>query len=80
MKKTILQLGRTIPKKQLQFILGGNDTNECSYGTCPNNQTCYQRIASSSTFCSSESQNFIATPVPEPTPKIQGPGFPRYTD
>ena len=63
MKKSILNLGTPISRKSQQLILGGNDQS-CTYGSCPENYTCYQNT--SGTFCSDLPQGLSALEVPNP--------------
>ncbi len=70
MKKSILNLGKILPKKSQQLIFGGNNHNECGYGTCGGGASCYD--GGNGTFCSEKDPGINALPVPEPDkPSIQ---------
>ena len=73
MKKSILNLGSPISRKSQQLIFGGNDQS-CTFGSCPEDYTCYQN--SGGTFCSDQDQGLSAIAV-RPWPigkKISGGG------
>ncbi|WP_299836717.1 hypothetical protein [uncultured Tenacibaculum sp.] len=78
MKKSILQLGRIIPKNQQQLIHGGDSREGCEYGTYPEGYTCYN--GGGENFCSDEDQGLNTFALSKPkieTPKIKKSG-PRY--